>query len=169
MDDDELDELIDKTFTASNSGVSQSRMQSIVSQLHFNPHTSEYSHPDSQVKVTKQFVYQCISENVLLGAMGLTIGNNGQLRAATPVSSTKKLIRPAHLVDATVIQFRTKKRYHYVAIWIQATQRWYITGRGEWYGTNELTLGQMNEVLARDEVDALVTVSGWSNNSPLFT
>ena len=51
--------------------------------------------------------------------------------------------------NGAIIRFRTYDRYTYAALYVSHNATWYITGKGEWFGTNELSNQQMSEVLMR--------------------
>lgn len=79
---------------------------------------------------------------------------------------------PDHLLaDGTVIMFQTlsstrRQRFTYVAVW--TAEHWFITGRGEWYGTNKLTHVQLTEALRGRDVENFAIVQAWAMDEAPF-
>lgn len=65
-------------------------------------------------------------------------------------------INPGRLYDNMTIRFKTHRRFTYVAIYIGSLERWFISGNGKWFDTNELTNDQMSEVLMRSDTSDIV-------------
>ena len=58
-------------------------------------------------------------------------------------------IHYAMVPNGTIVRFRTHGRFTYAALYLSFFETWFITGKGEWFGTNKLSNEQMSEVLMR--------------------
>ena len=113
----------------------------------FDPSTQKYILPDAE-RVTLQKLMQ----KAATSASGVQVPDQ--------TLHVRGVLFNPYLAEGTVIRYIIEKRtvrpnnrhikqLHYAALF--AGGEWYLTGAGEWYGTNVLTKEQMFEVLQRDE------------------
>lgn len=138
-------------------------------ELEFDPLTREYVFPGGQ-RVTQEVMQQ----------RAVTPGQSGNPNLASVIQSHNvpdrihvwDVLGHSTLVDGKVLRFIIEKRttqqnrthvkqLHYAAL--HAGGKWYLTGAGEWYGTNVLTKEQMLEVLQRDECVSVQVAERWEN------
>lgn len=82
------------------------------------------------------------------------------LKAGTRSRGTKWIFRmEVRVEDGTVVRWLSKDRYAYVAI--KAKGRWFITGKGEWYGGNDFDHDQFLSLLRRPENSDIMVVHEW--------
>lgn len=122
----------------------------------FNPSTREYRLADG-TKVTEEELAR-LSPTTLNG-----LANKVQAVLANTRSIDRPRLPadPANLPPYVGIRWLESKRFTYMALWVQDTQRWYITGTGAQYGGNELNHPEMLHVLERLTVEHLEEVTGW--------
>jgi hypothetical protein len=68
-------------------------------------------------------------------------------------------INAARVYSHMTLRFMTYGRFMYMAIYVGTLDLWFITGNGAWFGTNELTMAQMSEVLMRPSTSHIRVVS----------
>lgn len=151
----------------------------------YDPSTREYVYPGGQ-RITQEL----LDRKAAATATGIQVSRSGLAgkNHRSAIFQNQNLAQPIHvrdvlnnryLVNGTVIRFIIEKRtvqqngtrvkqLHYAAL--HADGKWYLTGAGEWYGTNVLTKDQMLEVLQRNECVGVQVSEQWVNLdlSPLF-
>jgi len=122
----------------------------------FDPGTRTYRLADG-AKLTEAELQRLPQQQLNLIANRVdTVLRNQQGRQPSALTTN-----PATLKDHTTIRWQESGRFTYVALWVEATQRWYISGSGAHYGGNELTHYQVLEVLARVTATNLEVATDW--------
>ncbi len=63
----------------------------------------------------------------------------------------------------TTVMWRSQKRFTYVAIYVTATQLWYISGTGQQYGGNEHSDHTLRAILRDELTDGVSIVKMWDD------
>jgi hypothetical protein len=127
-----------------------------LSEWTLHPDTLEYTHPDEAKRVSQGFVNTMLAQtNPAFSVTPRQAGKSSSHLHATLSPSYQPTVQqlPPVPVDKTIIGWRSHARFHYVAIYIHTTQRWYITGTGQEYGGNEQSIDQMRAILELPHTD----------------